>query len=365
MIGGAEVDDKRHYTVHEEPLYYKYALLPFAILAAPFVAIAEAVSGDEEEGPAVPEKRAVAAPTKPPAELPPDYETQRLDALERELDQRIAANPGEAHQPSAAAGSEGGSKPGEPWRPSIADELAALQRVAWSPATHGDTPPPTPPTNSPVQTGAVPPRVDSRGPTLRSGERPFAAADGIVDRDGDGRVDHWIFRSNGEIERAVYDEDGDGQPDRTLYYDLETHRISRVEEDTDFDGVPDSWSEFKQGMLVRRRSDDDRNGQVDSWSYFREEELTRHERDTTGDGFRDRVSIYSAGTLRREEQDRDGDGQMDLLLHYESGSQVSRRDEDTDGDGQIDTISHFEGGRLSRKELLDTDPVASEPPLVP
>ena len=119
MIGGAEVDDKRHYTVHEEPLYYKYALLPFAILAAPFVAIAEAVSPEEEEGPEIPKKRAVEAAAQPPAERPPDYETRRLDALEQELDQRNAANPGAAPQP-IAAGNRGVGEPGEPWKPSIA-----------------------------------------------------------------------------------------------------------------------------------------------------------------------------------------------------------------------------------------------------
>ena len=44
-------------------------------------------------------------------------------------------------------------------------------------------------------------------------------ADGIVDRNGDGRIDLWIYRQDGEIVRKALDENHDGRPDRILHYD--------------------------------------------------------------------------------------------------------------------------------------------------
>ena len=137
-------------------------------------------------------------------------------------------------------------------------------------------------------------------------------ADGIVDRDGDGRVDQWIFRENGEIARVELDENRDGRPDRILHYDLGTHQIRRVEEDGNADGVSDSWTDYEDGRVSRRRGDGDYDGVADTWSFYRDGVITRHEQDTTGDGFRDRMGYYVDGKLVREEHDRDGDGRKDV-----------------------------------------------------
>jgi hypothetical protein len=324
FIGGAAVDEKKSVRIREEPLFHKYLMLPLAIAAAPFAAAAEAIRGDEEPGPEIPARPHQQAPPAPPPQGPSpsalDYEQAELQAMERELAQR-----GELAQTSAPA----------PGGPSIADELAALQRQ------------PAPETAPAVASAPVRPARED--PTL-------VTADGIVDRDGDGRVDQWIFRQDGEIVRTLFDQDGDGHPDRTLVYDPQSHRIAHVEEDSDLDGAVDSWTDYRDGQIIRRRADANQDGQVDSWSYYKGDEIARHESDTSGDGFRDRVRFYRNGVVSREEQDNDGDGQAELTLHFDAASQVVRRDEDTDGDGKVDVISYYEGGRLVRRELLGGAP---------
>ncbi len=326
FIGGANQDDKRSVRIKESPIYYKYLLLPFAVAAAPFVALADALRGEEEPGPEIPQP-AHAKPAPPPPPQPVDYESQRLEAMERELDRRAATptSGGAPLEPSAASGSE-----------LIAEELAALQRrpVSATPAE------PTP-SARPAETRTTPPP-----------DPALVAADGIVDRDGDGRIDQWIFREDGQIVRNLFDEDRDGRVDRTLHYDRETRRIAQVEEDTNRDGAVDTWTDYREGQMVRRRADADQDGSVDSWSYYRNDQIARHESDTTGDGFRDRVRFYQGGALAREEQDNDGDGVVEVVLHYDAEARVVRRDEDTDADGVIDVISHYEEGRLARRELI-------------
>jgi hypothetical protein len=329
FIGGASQDDKRSVRIEESPLYYKYLLLPFAIAAAPFVAVADALRPEEEPGPPVPGPDH-ARPAPPPPPPPVDYETARLAAMEREIEDRqpTAQAPTGA---SAAAGSR-----------SISDELAALQRT-------------------PVQAVPEAPARPRAAAPPAPADPVFASADGIVDRDDDGRIDQWIFREDGEIVRNVFDDDGDGRPDRTLHYDRSSHRIAQVEEDTDRDGAVDSWTDYRDGVIVRRRADADRDGNVDSWSYFRGDELARHESDTTGDGFRDRVRFYASGALSREEQDNDGDGNAEVTLYYDADARITRRDEDTDGDGRVDVISHYEDGHLTRRELLGASTAPEAP----
>src|SRR5258708_325223 len=87
-------------------------------------------------------------------------------------------------------------------RATRAAELAALRRRA--------SPAPAPaPAAAPVLAAAPP--VSATPPT--------AAPTGQVDRDGDGRTDHWITREGGAIVREAFDENFDGKPDRTITYD--------------------------------------------------------------------------------------------------------------------------------------------------
>jgi hypothetical protein len=337
MIGGSEIDEKTHRRQHSEPVIWKYVALPFAALAAPFKYAADKARGEPEPGPPVPNS-SPAERQPPPGPPPVDYETAALRNMERELAQREAS----------------ATPPQSPPRPapvypssttSIADELAALRTRTQSGGTQALQQHSTAPHSAaPSATRAAP----RHAPAI-----PPPTASGVVDRNGDGRTDHWIFRSGGEIEREEYDENFDGRPDRILHYDLASHRVVRLDEDSDQDGNLDSWTALRDGAVVRRRADSDADGYVDSWSFYRDGEITRLERDSSGNGYRDHVAHYRDGRIDREEKDGDGDGRPDLVKYYDDEEKVVRVEEDTDGDGRMDVISHYEGGRLSRRELLD------------
>jgi len=350
FLGGSRIEEQRHIDIREEPLITKYLLAPFKLAAAPFVLAKEALEGEPEPGPAIPRRPDPQLPqaqsragTAPPAQRPAvDYESARLEDLERQLDERRATEPRDA-SPRQIASAQ---------RPtlSIADELRELQRVPEAPSNRRDHP------SSPA------PSTFAKSSPGREAGNPFPAASGIVDRNNDGRIDQWIFRETGEIVREVLDEDFDGRPDRTMTFDPQTHRPSRVEEDTRGDGVLDSWTDYDGGAIVRRRSDSNGDGTVDTWSFFRAGELTRHEQDTNGDGFRDVVSFFEKGLRVREEHDINGDGQPDAILHYDGSEQLLRREEDRDGDGGLEIVSHYEAGRLVRRELLDLPALAGRLP---
>lgn len=343
MIGGTKEDLDKHVRGKEEPLLLKWITAPLALLAAPFAAVNEVAKGDPEPGPPVPKQDNPRASAEA-QQAPRDYNTQRLEQMEDELDRQIAERKQSAPQAgSVVAPSATRSEPAT----SIADELAALQRKPSAPEARRETPP------APVETRARPtaPREAGSGDTV---------ADGIVDRNDDGRIDLWIYRQDGEIVRKVLDQDFDGHPDTTLLYDPESHQLARVEEDDDHDGVTDGWTDYKDGKVVRRRADANRDGLVDTWTYYRDGEISRHEQDTDGDGFRDRVGYYEKGHLVREEQDSNADGLPDVTSYYDAQERVTRREEDTNLDGRIDVINHYENGRLARKELLG-DPSTGMP----
>lgn len=376
MIGGSEEDIENHVKAKEDPLLLKWAAVPFALLAAPFVAAAEAARGEPESGPAVPQEKTprpeVEAPEEPQdnrtsgtnpqgagasapraqASLPPDYESQRLQQMENELDQQLAARRRANASRSAPTRAAAQGRDTSPSSGSIADELASLQRTPEAPEARREATP------VPLHTARSSGEAGGAVPAPRRARSEADVADGIVDRDEDGRIDLWIYRQDGEIVRKVLDQDFDGQPDTTLLYDPESHQLARVEEDDDHDGVTDGWTDYQDGEVVRRRADADRDGLADTWTFYREGQINRHEQDTTGDGFRDRVGYYVGGKLLREEQDTNADGVADVTTHYDARERVTRREEDKNLDGRIDEINHYENGRLARKELLaDPDSV--------
>lgn len=334
MVGGSEIDSERHETGKEDPLLFKAITAPLAVVAAPFVAVAEAMKGDPEPGPPVPEQK-TPRPEVVHKPVPKDYETRQIEKMEQELARR--QDPGSPPTPSAAP--RAAAPPAPRAGASIADELAALQRAPEQPAPAPHSVP------TPFET-------DAGAATQRASGAEVQPADGIVDRDEDGRIDLWIYRLDGEIVRKTVDQDFDGRPDTTMHYDPATHRLARIEEDSDRDGSTDSWADYRDGEMIRRRVDADGDGSVDTWTFYRDGKIARHERDSTGDGFRDRVSFYRDGQLAREEEDTDGDGRADVIRYYDANEHVARREEDTDHDGSVDVISHFENGRLARRELL-------------
>ncbi|MEE9607020.1 MAG: hypothetical protein V3U03_04715 [Myxococcota bacterium] len=328
FIGGSRTEEQRHIDYRENPSWFKYAVLPFAVLAAPFKYVADALRDEPEPGPELPRSEPKGAPAPAP---PSDYETAMLEQMGRELATRQGAEAAES-APRARASRH------EPGRLSIAHELSGLQRATAPGAARAPTPGPE-----------VAPQPEGT-PHAATGE-----PDGIVDRNGDGRIDHWIYREGGAIAREAFDEDFDGRPDRTLHYDPTTGQVHQLEEDIDQDGAADSWSDYHNGRVIQRRADTDHNGSVDTWTFYRDGEVTRHERDTNGDGIRDRVGFYVDGRLTLEKQDHNADGQPDVTLHYDAKERIARKEEDTDGDGQLDVISHFEAGRLTRRDLLNPD----------
>jgi hypothetical protein len=334
MIGGTQTDEKRHNKVRSEPIYWKYVMAPFALLAAPFKFAIDTARGAPEPGPAIPPTAARQAPAQP-APVPIDYETQALRGLQQELAQRNSSQASRTHPPDSAA--DRGL--------SIANELAALRAAsAGTPAVSAAATPPRPPA------------PEAQGHVTRAQPGDDAAlvtASGLVDRNGDGRTDQWIFRSNGEISREMFDENFDGTPDRTLDYDLATHRVSSIEEDSNQDGHTDTWTTLRDGAVVRTRVDSDHDGQIDTWNFYKNGQVVRLERDSNGNGFRDDVVHYRDGRMIREEKDDDGDGVMDVIKHFDASEHVIRVEEDSDGDGRMDVISHYEGGRLARREILD------------
>ena len=347
LLGGNTTEEKRHQKIKEEPIWWKYVSLPFAVVAAPFVYAADKLRPEEEAGPEVPRLDNAPAP-EPRGPAPVDYETARLQQLERELTERQGAASPRSSSSSGAL-------------PSLADELALLRR----PVERSEpSPPVSPPAVASAPTEApAPPRAAEPTRAQPAADPSLVSASGHVDRDGDGRTDHWIFREAGEIKREVLDENFDGRPDRTLHYDLASHEIRAIEEDTDFDGRTDTWTAVRDGAIARRRADANGDSHVDTWSFFREGILTRLERDSSGDGFRDRITYYDRGLLVREEQDTDADGRAETVKHYDEREQVSKLEEDSDRDGRIDVISHYEDGRLTRRELLDASALAPAPKL--
>jgi antitoxin component YwqK of YwqJK toxin-antitoxin module len=337
MLGGTEIEEERHVKIDEEPKFLKYLALPFAVLAAPIKYGADKVAGEPAAGPPVPTNESQPRPALQAAPAPTDYETARLQGIDRELAER--ARPGSAPAPSAMPAS---APVPTATGSSFGDELAALRRRA-----HPD-PAPAP---APVIASAPPVSAALSGP----------APTGQVDRDGDGRTDHWITRENGAIAREAFDENFDGKPDRTVTYDPSSHEAVSIEEDTNFDGKSDAWTALRGGQVVGRRVDSNGDGQVDAWSLYQGGVITRLERDKNGDGFRDHVATYQAGRLAREERDDDGDGRTDLITYFDGGEQVARVEEDSNGDGEMDVVSYYENGRLARREVLDASVLGSAP----
>jgi hypothetical protein len=223
----------------------------------------------------------------------------------------------------------------------IADELAALRSgAAPAPATGANT--------------AADPVLGTKPALARP--VPAPPADRVLDRDGDGRPDHWVHLKDGQVARELFDDNADGSPDRSVWRDPVTGHEQRVEEDRNADGRPDLVAEYKDGQLARVRRDADFDGAPDGWSFYRAGQLVREEQDPDGDGFRNRVALYQNGRLASEREDRDGDGRVDRLTRYDGDERVAQRDEDQDGDGLVDARAFYEAGRLVRRELVSETP---------
>ena len=345
IAGGGVVEDSQKTTKTEPHPAVKVLAAPFAVLLFPFKLLATGAKklgeiGKKDEVPLDPRLRAQQARI---AKVDPqtEHEQEQLSALERQLEQRGGTTRSSQSGPAVATGSASAAAPA-PRRSSIADELAALRgRGTSATATAPE---------APVESAALPP-APATAP-VSSAAPPATPADRVLDSDGDGKADHWIYLSQGRPAREQFDDDGDGRPDRTLLLDPASGQPLRLEEDRNDDGKPDSISEYKGGQLARIRRDTNLDGVPDAWSYYRAGQLVREEQDPDGDGFRNRVVIYHDGRLAVEREDRDGDGRVDRITHYDAAERPLQRDEDQDGDGLVDARSFYEEGRLVRRELV-------------
>ena len=358
FIGGAQVDENVYRQVHQEPRWHKWLMAPLAIAAYPFVALHDAVTGDDGPPPAPPAPEPGAPLYSPPApvDAQTQYEQGQLEALESELASQQAGQPG-VSPPSGPAPAPRMARP-TPSAGSISAELEALQRGI-PPRIPGDsgTAPQAPGARSePQASGAgAQARSASAQPQPRETASRGGVADQVTDRNGDSRPDHWIYRHSGQLVRELFDENSDGAPDRYVFYEAATGEKSREEEDTDLDGQIDSWIEYQNGQTARHRRDSNADGALDTWSFYRGGELSRLEEDRNADGFRDRVGFYQAGLLAREEEDRNGDGQPDRVTLFDEQERIRQRDDDQNGDGVVDLRSLYSEGRLVRRELVEEE----------
>jgi hypothetical protein len=366
IAGGGVVEEGEKTTKSEPHPAVKVATAPFAILLFPFKALAVGAEKlgdlvkDGEEVPMDPRLRSKQATV---AKIDPQtaHEREQLGALERELAARggrvssrssgpvgshgasgLASGGGSASALAPQVGAPQAAAPGSRLR--IADELAALRGGA------ATAPLPVPAPR--VEAEAPPAPVESalaRAPT----PGPSGPADRMLDRDADGRPDHWIFLAEGRVAREQFDDDGDGRPDRSVWRDGATGQELRVESDENGDGRADVVSEYRDGQLARVRRDTNFDGVPDVWSFYRAGRLAREEADPDGDGFRNRVALYAEGRLVSEREDRDGDGRTDRLTRYDAEERITQRDEDQDGDGLVDARAYYEAGRLVRRELVN------------
>jgi len=339
FIGGAQQDVQTSLETHNEPLWLKPLLFPFALVAYPFTKTYEALSGeDHDNGPAVPRPNAQPARPLTHEEMQARQEADALSDLQRQLEQRGQAGPTDPGAPAPqASGSPGASSSS---RLSIAEELAALQARR----DGGASAPSQGALQPPVVASAPPPGT----PAMPTGS---GVADLVEDRNHDGRPDHWVYREGGHIVREVFDDHGKGVPDRILYYDATGTQVVRSEEDTNGDGRMDTWTEYKNGQIVNRRADTDGDGVVDTWTFYHDGQVVRLEQDTDGDGLPDRIEFYEAGHRVREERDRNG--KPAVITYYDKNDQITQRDEDTDGDGVLDMRSYYSAGKLVRREVMN------------
>jgi hypothetical protein len=333
FIGGAQQDVQTSMEQHNEPLWLKPLLFPFALVALPFTKTYEALSSnDNQNGPAVPRPNAQPAAPLTHEQMQQRQEADALGDLQRQLAQR-GQGPQSAPPQAATPGGSAGA-------PSIAEELAALET--------GRDGRPAPQAQLPVQGAAAtsPPTPAQATPPTGSG-----AADLVEDRNHDGRPDHWVYREGGRTVRETFDDRGTGTPDRILYYDATGTQVVRSEEDTNGDGRIDTWTDYKNGQIVNRRSDTHGDGTIDTWTFYHDGQVVRLEQDTDGDGLPDRIEFYEGGHRVREEQDRNG--KAAVITYFDKNDQPTQRDEDTDGDGVLDMRSYYKAGKLVRREVMN------------
>jgi len=146
------------------------------------------------------------------------------------------------------------------------------------------------------------------------------------DRNGDGKLDAWLYMDGTRVALAELDENYDGKVDRWEYYGdqpanasgrddrglpLPRSLIVRAEQSTRDDGRVTRWETYEKGQLAGVQEDTTGNGRVDKWERYENGALRELQLDTKGTGHPDRRIVYpDDGGAGRLEVDRNGDGQF-------------------------------------------------------
>jgi len=148
------------------------------------------------------------------------------------------------------------------------------------------------------------------------------------DRNGDGKVDAWVFMDGAVVRRAELDTDFDGAVDRIEYYGPTAAGssngtaatsaaapgagvLTRVESTSRPDGKMTRSEYYEAGVRVRAEEDTDGDGRIDKWETWRDGALSAVALDTQGRGRPDRRLVYDAGGSEpRLEIDPNGSGQF-------------------------------------------------------
>jgi hypothetical protein len=115
-------------------------------------------------------------------------------------------------------------------------------------------------------------------------------ADGVYDRDRDGRPDEWVYRLSKTEVKHEFDTNGDGRPDVTKFY--KNGQLVRIERDRNFDGQPDLIEEFDHGVIAREIHDDNFDGKPEAIKTFRKGKLAILELDPEERGAIDVAQYY-------------------------------------------------------------------------
>ncbi len=85
-----------------------------------------------------------------------------------------------------------------------------------------------------------------------------------VDTDADGKMNEWVYFTNGIRSRAEKDINRDGRADTFITYDARGV-ITKLEGDTSGDGKINEWVYYKDGKPVRAEKDTNADGKPDTW----------------------------------------------------------------------------------------------------
>ncbi|MBW2090711.1 MAG: hypothetical protein JRI34_01120 [Deltaproteobacteria bacterium] len=112
------------------------------------------------------------------------------------------------------------------------------------------------------------------------------------DRNFDGKVDRLeIYNEKGVIVRLEVDTTGDGKMNEWVFF---TNGIrNKAEKDINRDGKPDTFITYDaKGVIIKLEGDTTGNGKINEWVYYKDGKPTRAERDTNADGKPDTWITY-------------------------------------------------------------------------